>query len=68
MKRKVTICGNISKLLETLKDDKMNIIYIQGAKFLNESLKWLRSKLRYGENPSYEDTNVSEIDNQQPSL
>ena len=39
-----------------------------GCQVLNESLKWLRSKLRYGENPSYEDTNVSEIDNQQPSL
>lgn len=39
-----------------------------GCQVLNKSLKWLRSKLRYGENPSYEDTNVSEIDNQQPSL
>ena len=41
-----------------------------GCQVLNESLKWLRCKLRYGENPTYDvaSENATEIDNQQPSL
>ena len=41
-----------------------------GYQAVNESLQWLRSKLRYGNNPPYEDTrtSVSEIGNPQPSL
>jgi hypothetical protein len=41
-----------------------------GCQVLNESLKWLRCKLRYGENPPYDvaSENATEIDNQQPSL
>ena len=41
-----------------------------GCQVLNESLKWLRCKLRYGENPTYKvaSENATEIDNQQPSL
>jgi len=41
-----------------------------GCQVLNESLKWLRFKLRYGENPTYDVVNqpTTEIDNQQPSL
>jgi transposase-like protein len=38
-----------------------------GYQTVNESLRWLRVKLRYGNNPPYEETNVSEMDNQQPS-
>ena len=41
-----------------------------GYQAVNESLQWLRIKLRYGKNPPYEDAiqNASEIDNPQPSL
>ena len=38
-----------------------------GYQAVNESLQWLRSKLRYGNNPSYADTIVSKIGNPQPS-
>lgn len=38
-----------------------------GYQTVNESLRWLRVELRYGKNPSYDETNVSEMDNQQPS-
>jgi hypothetical protein len=39
-----------------------------GYQAIDESLSWLREKLKYGENPSYEDGKTSEIGNQQPSL
>ena len=39
-----------------------------GYQAINESLLWLRKKLRYGNNPMYENTKVFEIDNPQPSL
>jgi hypothetical protein len=43
-----------------------------GYQVVNESLQWLRLKLRYGKNPTYDDDkdNIlsSEIDNPQPSL
>ena len=41
-----------------------------GYQVVNESLQWLREKLRYGENPmdDSEVTNSLEIGNQQPSL
>lgn len=39
-----------------------------GYQIVNESLQWLRIKLRYGKKPSYDDTEkVSETDNPQPS-
>jgi len=38
-----------------------------GYQTLNESLKWLRIKLRYGKNPTYDGNNMPEIDNPQPS-
>jgi hypothetical protein len=56
-------------LREVLKDVKIkNIINnFLGYQTLNESLKWLRIKLRYGKNPTYEGNNTPEIDNPQPS-
>lgn len=39
-----------------------------GYQAVNESLRWLRIELRYGNNPMYEDVKTSEIDNPQPSL
>jgi len=40
-----------------------------GYQIVNESLRWLRLELRYGKNPSYDNTEkVFEIDNPQPSL
>ena len=39
-----------------------------GYQNLNESLNWLRTKLRYGDNPSDDYTKVYEIGNQQPRL
>ncbi len=39
-----------------------------GYQTVNESLQWLRSKLRYGKNSLYEGNNMPEIDNPQPSL
>ena len=47
--------------------NKYNKQYL-GYQNLNESLSWLRSKLRYGDNPSDEYTKVYEIGNQQPRL
>jgi hypothetical protein len=38
-----------------------------GYQTLNESLKWLRIKLGYGKNPTYDGNNMPEIDNPQPS-
>lgn len=59
----------MTKLREVPKDDKINIYckYL-GYQIVNESLQWLRIKLRYGKKPSYDDTEkVSETDNPQPS-
>ena len=42
-------CGNNFKLRETLKDD--------GYQALDESLMWLRKKLRYGKNATYDKEN-----------
>ena len=39
-----------------------------GYQIVNESLRWLRLKLRYGNNPSYDSAKADEIDNPQPSL
>ena len=39
-----------------------------GYQIVNESLRWLRLKLRYGKNPSYDSVKTDEIDNPQPSL
>jgi len=39
-----------------------------GYEILDESLRWLRSTLRYRKNAPYEDVTTSEIDNPQPSL
>ncbi len=39
-----------------------------GYQIAGESLQWLRSKLRYGDNAPYEDSTESEVDNQHPSL
>lgn len=40
-----------------------------GYQAVNESLQWLRSKLRYGKNPTYDNNNMLlEIDNPQPRL
>jgi hypothetical protein len=39
-----------------------------GYQAVNESLQWLRSKLRYGKNPQHEVAIATEIGNQQPSL
>ncbi len=54
--------GNNFKLRETLKD--------VGYQALDESLMWLRKKLRYGKNATYDEENKksSEIDNPQPSI
>lgn len=38
-----------------------------GYQTLNESLKWLRIKLRYGKKPTYDGKKMPEIDNPQPS-
>lgn len=38
-----------------------------GYQTLNESLRWLREKLRYGKNPSHDGEKSLEIDNPQPS-
>jgi len=39
-----------------------------GYQMVNESLSWLRdNELRYGKNPTDDNTNVLEMDNQQPS-
>ena len=49
---------------------RFNNFYKQylGYQAVNESLQWLRSKLRYGNNSLYEGSKMSEIDNPQPSL
>jgi len=49
---------------------RFNSVYKQyiGYQAINESLKWLRSKLRYGNNSLYDGGNTPEIDNPQPSL
>jgi hypothetical protein len=56
-------------LREVLKDVKIkNLINnFLGYQTLNESLKWLRIKLRYGKNPTYDGNNTPKIDNPQPS-
>ncbi len=42
--------------------------FSMGYQTVNESLQWLRSKLRYGNNPPYEDVKyASEIGNPQPN-
>ena len=39
-----------------------------GYQVVNESLRWLRVELRYGNNPSYKDVkDASEIGNPQPN-
>ena len=50
--------------------NRFNQVYRQylGYQVLNESLKWLRIKLRYGNNATYNDNKLSEIGNPQPSL
>jgi len=41
---------------------------VEGYQTLNESLKWLRIKLKYGKNPTGENVkNTFEMDNPQPS-
>jgi hypothetical protein len=40
----------------------------RGYQAMNESLSWLRIKLKYGKNASYDDSTESEMDNPQPSL
>ena len=49
---------------------RFNSVYSKclGYQAVNESLQWLRSKLRYGKNPQHEVANATEIGNQQPSL
>jgi hypothetical protein len=56
-------------LREVLKDVKIKNILnnFLGYQTLNESLKWLRIKLGYGKNPTYNGNNTPEIDNPQPS-
>jgi hypothetical protein len=39
-----------------------------GYQTVNESLQWLREKLRYGKNPTYDSAKADEIGNPQPSL
>jgi len=40
---------------------------VEGYQVLNESLRWLRYRLRYGKNPTDEGDKTPEIDNPQPS-
>ena len=49
---------------------RFNSVYTNylGYQAVNESLQWLRSKLRYGKNPQHEVAIATEIGNQQPSL
>jgi hypothetical protein len=64
----------MTKLRETLKDVINNFVFVYtnylGYQTIRESIQWLRIKLRYGKNPSYEDNfkKSSEIDNPQPSF
>ena len=69
----IKIRGNISKLLETRKAEKIICLLIVNKQYLGyqdsgENLGRLRTKLRYGENPSDDYTKVYEIGNQQPRL
>jgi hypothetical protein len=49
----------MTKLRETLKDVINNFVFVYtnylGYQTIRESIQWLRIKLRYGKNPSYED-------------
>jgi hypothetical protein len=49
---------------------RFNSIHKQylGYQIASESLRWLRSKLRYGKNSLYDGEHSPEIDNPQPSL
>ena len=52
--------------------NRFNSVYTNysGYQTVRESIQWLRIKLRYGKNPSYDDDFKisSEIDNPQPSF
>jgi hypothetical protein len=57
-----------NNLVSIFRFNKSNREYL-GYQTVNESLQWLRTKLRKGENTPYETAqNAVEIDNQQPSL
>lgn len=54
--------NNIVSIFRFIKFNKEYLDY----QIVNESLQWLRIKLRYGKKIPYDDVNTSEIDNQQP--
>ncbi len=54
--------NNIVSIFRFCKNKKEYLDY----QIVNESLQWLRNKLRNGKNIPYEDVITSEIDNQQP--
>lgn len=57
-----------NNIVSVCRFNKIKCEYL-GYQTVNESLQWLRTKLRYGENAPYDTAeNAVEIDNQQPSL
>jgi transposase-like protein len=64
---KIELHYYFNNLVNVNRFNKFNKQYL-GYQNLNESLSWLRTKLRYGENPSDDYTKVYEIGNQQPRL
>lgn len=57
-----------NNIVSVCRFNKIKCEYL-GYQTVNESLQWLRTKLRYGENAPYETAEKAvEIDNQQPSL
>lgn len=64
---KIELHYYFNNIINVNRFNKFNKQYL-GYQNLNESLSWLRSKLRYGDNPSDKYTKVYEIGNQQPRL
>jgi hypothetical protein len=72
--RDVIICSTVQFKLHYYFNNIVNVNRFNykytdflGYQTLNESLKWLRIKLRYGKKPTYDGKKMPEIDNPQPS-